>query len=145
MMASRMTAWVRRLGWVLIPALVLALSAWVPNALGIDPGFWPVLPSLLATFLIGARVRERWWVKAMPVVIVAVCVIAAVLLVGQVVVGLSRDPGSNPNQGLGFLLFAIPIFAVVVGGLYALAAASGVWWGRRRGEADPAPPVVDRQ
>ncbi len=133
--------WVRRIGWVLAPFLVLVASAFLTNAFGLALDFWPVLPSLVATILVGVRVRERWWVKTMPVAIVALCLAATALLVAPVVVELvsSRGDGaaSNPNPGLGFLLFAMPLFALVASALYVLPAALGVWWGKRRDKNRP--------
>ena len=61
-MTGGLTTWARRLGWVLVPVLVLAVATWVLTALHVDPELWPLLPMLIATFLIGGCVGQWWWV-----------------------------------------------------------------------------------
>ena len=121
--------WVRRFSWVIVPVLVLAFASWVLSALHIDPGFWPLLPMLIAIFLIGWRVGEWWWVWLPPVVLVILWLAIAVWV-------LVLDPPWDPLAA-GILVVGGGFAAVGGSLLHGLVAAAGVWWRQQRDDDFP--------
>jgi hypothetical protein len=145
----RHTTWARWLGWTGVFALVAGACGLAYRGLRPEiPPAWSLallVPPLVAAFLIGARFRSWSWALGPPM---------ALLLAGTPLLLIPYAVVVPHTQGLPFpdltyaeatfvagLFLLLGVWITLV--LYALVAAAGVWWGRRRYESDPSPPGID--
>jgi hypothetical protein len=130
-MAWRSTNWARCLGWIQVLAFVSLASALLFENLPIDPFPWGFLPPLVADFLIGVRVRERWWVYG-PMVAIAALSVAAIVWIAVAAATYEGPSTQGPGVALGFFVPGVVVVATGGSILHGLCAAAGVWWGQRR-------------
>jgi hypothetical protein len=98
---------------------------------------WGLLLDLLAVaFLIGVHLRSAWWGFGLPLGI------GLAFFVFVLYITWTPPPPTIGFEGWTWTFVGVMMLGIILVIPCSLAALAGVWWGKRRHDADPGPECV---